>query len=96
MWPTFVSLDGLRSLDVIGNRYGRLPHELIADFPTNDPYVVYCFNEAVAIAGMSQYMVTASSDAEQPSTPATGATMEFVEGAPVLRGKVPIVRKKAP
>jgi hypothetical protein len=50
---TFGKLDGLRSLDVLASRYGRLPHELVPDFPSSDPYVVYCFDEAVALAGLS-------------------------------------------
>lgn len=39
----------------MGQRYGRLPHELIgSDFQSTDPYVIYCFNEAVAMAGSSR------------------------------------------
>lgn len=39
---------------------------MVPDFPSDDPYVVYCFNEAVALAGLSLY--TQNSDNSDEST----------------------------
>lgn len=94
---TFGKLDGLRSLDALASRYGKLPHELIPNFPSDDEYVVYCFNEAVAVAGLSivgpmTSTITEATVSQVPS-PTTGATIGISNGVPFISGKVPVQRK---
>lgn len=89
-WRRFASLSGLRTLDALASRYGVLPHTLLGDDLGADPYVRYCFDEAVALAGLG--LAPPPRDTSPPPQPEArmGVT---AEGVPFISGRVMVQKK---